>query len=205
LKSGLFGAMRQEQCDVLDRIEAAARFINRLANDLVDTAASETQRLALIVEDFDPQQIAAQVMGACEIEARSKGLALVRRSEAAPATIAGDSDRLQQILLNLVSNAVRYTEKGSITLAVAGADETIEFRVEDTGPGISKEAQEQIWQRYTRATTRGPGLGLGLYVVRQLVGAMGGSVGVESTPGAGSCFWVRLPVHGPRPQSFHWT
>jgi osomolarity two-component system sensor histidine kinase SLN1 len=69
----------------------------------------------------------------------------------------------------------------------------VEFRVEDTGPGIPKNLQEQIWKPYTRATTSGQGLGLGLYVVQRLTLAMGGSVGLRSAQGKGSAFWVRLP------------
>lgn len=204
LKSGLYGVFDEEQSEVLDRIESAARFINRLTNDLVDSAAADTQKLALIIEAFDPQQIVEQVVSSCMIEATSKGLALRQQSSALPTTIAGDPDRLQQVLFNLLSNALRYTEQGSVTLCASAGPETIEFRVEDTGPGISPDLQEQIWQRYTRVTNRGQGLGLGLYVVRQLVAAMGGTVGVESEPDAGCRFWVRLPLQGPRPQSFSW-
>jgi signal transduction histidine kinase len=71
--------------------------------------------------------------------------------------------------------------------------EMVEFRVEDTGPGIPEDRQEQIWQPYTRATNQGNGLGLGLYVVQRLVAAMNGSVGMRSVLGEGSIFWVRLP------------
>lgn len=205
LKSGLFGAVTDSQANVLEQIGGAARFINRLANDLVDTAATETQQLALIVETFDPHRLAEQVTASCAIDARNKGLALCCVSNTVPATIDGDPDRLQQVLLNLVSNALRYTQIGSVTLTLSSAADTIEFRVADTGPGIAPEIQDQIWERYKRASDHGPGLGLGLYVVRQLVTAMGGKVGVESTPGYGSSFWVRLPLQGPRPQTFQWT
>ena len=205
LKSGLYGAFDDEQIEVLDRIDSAARFINRLANDLVDSAAADTQKLALIIEAFNPQQIVDQVVGSCILDATSKGLTLHQRTSALPITIAGDPDRLQQVLFNLLSNALRYTQQGSVTVHANGTPDMIEFRVEDTGPGISAEQQEHIWQRYTRVSSYGPGLGLGLYVVRQLVTAMGGTVGVESEPGAGCCFWVRLPLHGPRPQSFAWA
>lgn len=204
LKSGLYGVFDDEQIEVLDRIDSAARFINRLANDLVDSAAAETQKLALIIEAFDPQQIVDQVVGCCMLDATSKGLTLCQRTSALPPTVAGDPDRLQQVLFNLLSNALRYTQEGSVTVHVSGGPDMIEFRIEDTGPGISAEQQERIWQRYTRVSSHGPGLGLGLYVVRQLVSAMGGTVGVESEPGAGCCFWVRLPLRGPRPQSFSW-
>lgn len=204
LKSGLYGVFDDEQSEVLDRIDSAARFINRLANDLVDSAAADTQRLSLIIEAFDPQQLIDRVVGACMLEATSKGLALSQQSTALPATIAGDSDRLQQVLFNLLSNALRYTDHGSVTVHASSGPEMIEFRVEDTGPGIPVEQQQQIWQRYTRVSNHGPGLGLGLYVVRQLVSAMGGSVGLDSAPGAGCCFWVRLPLYGPRPQALSW-
>lgn len=205
LKSGLFGQVDPEQIEALDRISAAARFINRLSNDLVDSAAAEQQQLALIIEAFDPQQIVEQVGAACQVEARHKGLTLQWRCCDLPPTIHGDSDRLQQVLLNLLSNALRYTERGSITLSATGTASNVEFRVQDSGPGIAPELQQHIWQRYTRASGQGPGLGLGLYVVRQLVTAMGGTVGLESQPGAGACFWVRLPLEGPQPQRVAWT
>ncbi|HET9221918.1 MAG TPA: GAF domain-containing sensor histidine kinase [Roseiflexaceae bacterium] len=193
LQQYALGPVSSAQQEALSRIKLASVFITRLAEDLIDALTIETQPLALLPEALDPCLIATNVLELCRPLAVARGLALELRSAGDLPRVVGDPERLQQVLFNLLSNALRYTEQGQVALVVDSSREMVEFRVEDTGPGIPKDRQEQIWKPYTRATTAGQGLGLGLYVVQRLTLAMGGSVGMRSIEGQGSAFWVRLP------------
>jgi signal transduction histidine kinase len=193
LQQYTLGPISAAQQEALSRIKLASVLITRLADDLIDALTVETQALALLPEPLDPCLIALNVLEVCRPLAVARGLALEFRGAGDLPQVVGDPDRVQQVLFNLLSNALHYTNEGTVALIVSPYREMVEFRVEDTGPGIPKDRQEQIWKPYTRATTHGQGLGLGLYVVRRLIHAMGGSVGMRSTPGQGSAFWVRLP------------
>jgi signal transduction histidine kinase len=193
LQQYALGPISSAQQEALSRIKLASVFITRLAEDLIDALTVETQTLALLPEALDPYLIALNVLELCRPLAVDRGLALEFRSAGDLPQVVGDPERLQQVLFNLLSNALRYTVEGHVALIVDSYRETVEFRVEDSGSGIPKDLQEQIWKPYTRATTAGQGLGLGLYVVQRLTLAMGGSVGMNSTEGQGSAFWVRLP------------
>jgi two-component system phosphate regulon sensor histidine kinase PhoR len=116
---------------------------------------------------------------------------------AEPAIVIGDARRLQQVLTNLISNAVKFTgDRGTITGKIVVFDAELEVSVADTGRGIPAEKLPTLFDRYTRATETKdeiPGTGLGLMIVREIVEAHGGSVGVESRVGVGSRFWFRMP------------
>jgi len=191
----MLGPITEEQRKALDRIVMACLFVNRLVDDLLDTAAATTGTLTLHEQEFSPADIAYAVVELCRPQALAQGLSLHVSSAGAPASMIGDPDRVQQVLFNLLSNALRYTQQGSVQLVMEGDAAEVEFRIEDTGPGIPAAIQEDIWQLNRRGVAQGPGFGLGLYVVRLLVEAMGGSAGVRSAVGQGSAFWVRLPLH----------
>jgi signal transduction histidine kinase len=193
LQQYALGPISAEQQEALSRIKLASVFVTRLAEDLIDTLTVETQTLTLLSEPLDPYLIALNVLELCRPLAVDRGLALEFRGAGDLPQVVADPERVQQVLFNLLSNALRYTVEGRVALIVDSNQEMVEFRVEDTGPGIPEDRQEQIWQPYTRATDQGQGLGLGLYVVQRLVLAMGGSVGMRSTVSQGSAFWVRLP------------
>ena len=118
------------------------------------------------------------------------------------ATVVGDPRRLQQVLTNLISNAVKFTgDRGTITTRVARRDREVEVSVTDTGRGIDAKSLPTLFERYTRVVSNDskvPGTGLGLMIVREIIEAHGGSVGVESTLGVGSRFWFRMP-YAPSP------
>jgi signal transduction histidine kinase len=193
LQQYALGPISAAQQEALSRIKLASVFITRLAEDLIDALTIETQTLALLPEALDPCLIALNVLELCRPLAIDRGLTLEFRGAGDLPQVVSDPERLQQVLFNLLSNALRYTIEGRVALIVASHQDMVEFRVEDTGLGIPKDRQEQIWKPYTRATTHGQGLGLGLYVVQRLVLAMGGSIGMRSAEGQGSTFWVRLP------------
>jgi signal transduction histidine kinase len=140
------------------------------------------------------------------VPAQAKGVALrTHRDPALPDALLGDGLRLQQVLMNLLSNATKFTDRGRIDLAVswlggdaAAAAPTVRLSVSDTGPGVPEELIPRLFQEFEQARTAAPaaaaGAGLGLALCRQFVHLMGGQIGVDNRPGQGSTFWCLLPL-----------
>ena len=199
LLSEAYHPLAAEQQLLLSKILEASQYIHRLSMDLIDSTAVELGALSILRYQFDPLQLVQSLIETYMPQAQAQQLTLQAVYASTLPLMWGDADRLRQIISNLLDNAVRYTQTGSIVLNVAVAEPMITFRVEDSGPGIPPALQQTIWQRHVRANTRGKGIGLGLYIVQQLTKAMGGQVGLASTPGKGSCFWICLPLKGPAP------
>ena len=163
--------------------------------------------------DFDLEQLLDTAIGTVADSARDKGLELVLRLDpAVPRQLRGDPTRLSQILLNYLSNAVKFTRSGEITVRLAleeAEGDAVQLRLEvsDTGIGISEAQQAQLFQRFQQAdpssTREYGGTGLGLSVARDLVELMGGSVGVESEPGVGSTFWATVRLDRAKQEARH--
>ena len=185
-----------------------------IINEILDFSRIEAGGLELESEDFDPAGLVRDVAALFEQAARGKGLDIeVKIDPGLPARLRGDSGRLRQILSNLVNNAVKFTHRGTISIAASAATDAgvdgqrarLRLVVRDTGEGIDPSAHERLFQPFTQAdgsiTRRFGGTGLGLAICRRLVVLMGGSIRVESTPGAGSTFTVELalPVAGDSP------
>ncbi len=180
-------------------IQTAGESLLRLVNDLLDFSRIEAGRVELAPEPFRLAALLAPVTQMLDVVARRKGLAL--RATIDPGTPdgwLGDADRIRQILLNLVGNAVKFTERGEVVVTVAAGAGRLRFAVRDTGPGIAPERLATIFEPFTRGdlaqARRIEGTGLGLAIVRRLAEAMGGTATVCSTPGEGSCFTVELPL-----------
>jgi signal transduction histidine kinase len=193
LRHGSYGTLADEQLNVLNTITYSILFLERLISSLLDTMAAENHTLSLAREPFDPCQVAQKALEDCYPQALRQGLTLQFHSAGELPMLVGDSHRVRQMLFNLLGNALRYTDKGSITLSVVALKDMVEFRVQDTGIGIPQDMQTIIWKPFVRVGNSGEGLGIGLYTVQQLASAMGGSAGLQSTPGMGSVFWIRLP------------
>ncbi len=169
-----------------------------LINDILDFSRLEADRVQLDEVDFDPTALIDGVVGMFEIQAGTKGLHLSAvAGEAVPAAVTGDLGRLRQILLNLVGNAIKFTDEGwvSLTLAHQPADEDhvrLLFSIADSGIGIIPEALDRMFEQFTQMDSsisrRFGGSGLGLAICRRLVELMGGTIRVESEPGVGSSF-----------------
>ena len=182
----------------------SARMLLHLLNDILDVSKIESGRVSLERVPVSLEQLVDGVLSQFGHQAREKGVALASDMAAdVPAWITGDPTRLQQIVVNLVSNAIKFTAKGSVTVRVAratgdGKAGDIEIAVADTGAGIAPEALSRIFEKFEqadRSTTRQyGGTGLGLSIVRQLSELMGGRVSVDSALGHGSTFRVVLPV-----------
>ena len=175
-----------------------------ILNDLLDIAKIEAGKLVLENAVFCPGDLLEQVRLSFSAPADEKGLRLVVQCTALPEAVEGDSLRLGQTLANLVSNAIKFTERGEVVIEAAGKPDggraVLTFSVKDTGIGIDSRQHTQIFEKFTQAdgstTRRFGGTGLGLSISARLVQAMGGHLELESAPGAGSRFWfsISLPV-----------
>jgi signal transduction histidine kinase/DNA-binding response OmpR family regulator/HPt (histidine-containing phosphotransfer) domain-containing protein len=188
-----------------EAVQASGRHLLSVINDILDFSKIEAGQMELESVDFDLAVLVEDVLAMFAQQAESKNLELVAQfiPHDAPLTLRGDPLRLHQIVLNLVSNAIKFTEKGEVVVRVAlvernGPKVALRLSVEDTGIGIPAEAQERIFEHFSQAddsTTRQfGGTGLGLAICRRLLDLMDGSVRVESKPGEGSKFIIELSL-----------
>ncbi|WP_235561500.1 ATP-binding protein [Brevundimonas sp. Root1279] len=192
-----------QQVEMLELIRSSGRTLQVLLSDILDLARVESGRLELSIEPFDLGRAVRESAQLYEASAREKGLQFfVEISPEADRWIAGDVVRLKQILTNLVSNAVKFTAEGFVSLTVdAGPDDaggaTLRFSVEDTGIGFSSQTRDRLFSRFEQAdgaiTRKFGGSGLGLAISRQLAEMMGGHLDCESEPGGGSAFILTVP------------
>lgn len=194
------------QSDRLHKVNGAVHHLLQLINDILDFSKIEAGHLQLEAVDFEPDLILHENIDLIREQARAKGLALHVDAGELPPQLRGDGLRTGQILLNFLSNAVKFTDSGSVTLSarITARNDTrvtVRFEVRDTGIGLSEEQQERIFQPFEqarRSTTRTyGGTGLGLAICRHLAMLMHGQLGVHSRIGEGSTFWVELPFELP--------
>jgi PAS domain S-box-containing protein len=196
----LLGSTRlsAEQSQWLDIMRTSARTLMTVLNDILDFSKIEADQLKLESIDFPLQQVVVEVVRLFERSAQDKSVALVREMHGLEdRVVRGDPTRLRQVLLNLVGNAIKFTERGRITIRVTAKPshgETLEvrFEVEDTGIGIGEDKRAHLFQAFSQAdsttTRRFGGTGLGLAICKRLVEGMGGRIELDSEPGKGSTF-----------------
>ncbi len=201
---GLAHALRstsldKRQAQYLESIEQSGHGLLTILNDILDLSKVEAGKLELEVAPFDIRRSAAQILLVWRETARLKGVDLVLEVDPdTPAWLAGDDARVRQILRNLVSNALKFTETGRVAVHIVAVPGGVLLAVSDTGVGMSAEQCARLFTPFSqgdRSTARRfGGTGLGLAICRQLANMMGGEIGVESTPGQGSTFTVRLAL-----------
>jgi len=186
------------QADRLDKIDSASDHLLNVINDILDLSKIEAGKLLLDTSPVSINSLLININSIMGARALEKGLALKISSELFPPNLQGDPTRLQQAILNYVTNGIKFTERGQVSLRAIKQAETadsveVRFEVEDTGVGISPEAMSRLFTAFEQAdnsTTRNyGGTGLGLAITRRLAELMGGETGVTSTPGVGSVFW----------------
>ena len=197
-------ALDDEQRDMAAVIQASAGTLLSLVDDVLDFSRVEAGKLLLESAAVDVRDLVGQVAEMFRPRAEAKALRLeMEVHEGVPRAILGDSLRLQQVLANLLGNAVKFTARGSVRVEVKPAGEAgnafaLLFRVVDTGIGIAVESQSRLFAPFTQAdsatTRKYGGTGLGLAISRRLVECMGGTIGLESEPGRGSNFWFVIPA-----------
>jgi PAS domain S-box-containing protein len=188
----------ETQVDRLDKIDAAGDHLLGVINDILDLSKIESGKLVLEESAVSVISLLSRITAMMSARAQEKGLHLVVKSDTFPASLQGDPTRLQQAVLNYLTNAIKFTKVGTVTLRAIRQGEgddwmDVRFEVEDTGIGISPEAQSRLFQAFEQADnstsrTHG-GTGLGLVITKKLAELMGGVTGVSSTPGLGSRFW----------------
>ncbi|MBI3513003.1 MAG: GAF domain-containing protein, partial [Proteobacteria bacterium] len=195
---GIYGALPEKALGVLERVQSNGRHLLGLINDVLDLSKIEAGQLTLAPVDYSMREVVQTVVSATESLAAEKKLALVTEVPADLPVGHGDERRLAQVLLNLVGNAIKFTEAGKVTLRAAVANGTFTVSVSDTGPGIELGDQARIFEEFqqvdTSSTRKTGGTGLGLAISKRIVELHGGRIWVESTPGTGSTFSFTLPV-----------
>ena len=203
-------SLNREQADMLHALRSSSRVMLGLVEDVLDFSKIEAGKLALRTADFD---LHALVNSACRIfatQAAAKNVDfIVSIMPDVPPLVRGDPHYLRQILINLAGNALKFTERGSVTVHLSAHGETdthvkVKFSVRDTGIGIAPDAQTRIFDSFTQAdestTRRFGGTGLGTTIAKQLVDLMGGQIGLESAVGLGSTFWFQLDFEKQAPR-----
>jgi CheY-like chemotaxis protein len=168
-------------------------------NDILDYSQLQSGQLVIQPQTFELRHIAEHAFELFKPRVQSMDLDYrLDLDPALPVWVSTDRHRLMQVLVNLLGNALKFTHQGSVVLDVRWTDPGVEFSVQDTGIGIAKERQEQIFKRFTQAEndtqTLYGGNGLGLAISQKLAQLLGGEIGFESEPGQGSRFWLRLPL-----------
>ncbi|MFC0349318.1 hybrid sensor histidine kinase/response regulator [Undibacterium danionis] len=205
----------EHQQHQLDKVAGAAMHLLSIINDILDFSKIEAGKMSLDPTDFELERVVENVFALTSEKAEMKGLEVIARINDIPPLLHGDGVRLGQILLNFVTNAIKFTQSGSVMLVGSIVDKTedqvrVRFEVRDTGIGLNAQQQAKLFAAFQQAdvsTTRTyGGTGLGLAICRRLADLMEGQVGVESSLGKGSTFWVELPFGtkvsaAPRPMS----
>ncbi|WP_460726552.1 ATP-binding protein [Lysobacter rhizosphaerae] len=193
-------ALNPQQRGYVGAIRGAGEHLLRLVNDALDLARIESGKLELADESFDLHALMEDLAALVAPLAKQRGLAFALSiGDDTPRHVRGDAARVRQILLNLLGNAVKFTERGSVSLGVAPTPEGVCFEVADTGPGLNPEQKSRLFRRFeqaegARTSARYGGSGLGLAISQELAAAMEGSIGIDSAPGEGTRFSVRLPM-----------
>lgn len=188
------------QSQYVDTLSDSGGVLRGLIDDILDISRIEAGQLVLTPEPFDLDALLDNTLAIIKPSAQAKGLSLDLKTDGIRFSgKRGDSKRLQQVLMNLLGNAVKFTQQGAITLTVRQkTTDRLYFEVQDTGPGIHPDAQRRIFDRFAQIDDSRrkefEGVGLGLAISRELVEMAGGVIGVTSTPGQGARFWFEWPM-----------
>ena len=187
----------------LRRIGASAKHLLGLINDILDLSRIEAGRMPVRIEAFAPGPLAEEALATVALMAKDKGIRLESHYPQALPVISSDQQRVRQILINLLGNAVKFTDTGVVRLEGSAADGMLTFAVSDTGAGIASEHLPRLFQEFSQvdnsSTRKHGGTGLGLAISRRMARLLGGDIAVHSEPARGSTFTVSLPLVAPRP------
>ena len=196
---GIYGEPAEKMVGVLARVQTNGKHLLGLINDVLDLSKIEAGQLTLSLGDYSIKDMVYNVFGTVESLAKNKSLALNVDMPAQMPNAHGDERRLTQVLLNLVGNALKFTDHGSVTIKAVAALDSFTVSVTDSGPGIAPADQAKIFEEFQQAdsstTKEKGGTGLGLAIAKQIVEMHGGRLWVESEPGRGSTFQFSLPIN----------
>ena len=175
-------------------IEENNKLLLQLISDILDLSKIEAGTFDIIPEQVDAQQLCNELLQAMQVKATEQ-VEILLAPELPELTFTSDKNRLYQVLLNFVTNALKFTSEGSIVIDYRINGNEVRFSVQDTGMGIEPEKQEAIFTRFVKLNNFIAGTGLGLPICQSIVTQLGGKIGVESEPGKGSCFWFTHPIN----------
>ena len=198
LVDGIYGELPERPKGVVERIQNNGRHLLALINDVLDLAKIEAGQLNLTIEDYSLGEVVDSVVAATEPLAAAKRLKFTATVQPGLPMARGDARRVSQVLLNLVGNAIKFTDQGEVAIGAAVEGRQFVLSVRDTGPGIADADQERIFGEFQQIdntnTRKQGGTGLGLAISKRMIEMQGGVISVESVLGAGSTFRVVLPV-----------
>jgi signal transduction histidine kinase len=195
LLAGVDGPLNDEQRASLGWVQRGGRELLGLINEILDLSKIEAGKLTIDAEPFDPRELVESVVAQHRSLAAQKEIRLEWDDAGAPAEVILDRQRVRQILVNLIGNALKFTQAGKVAALASGAAEArLHIAVRDTGPGIAPDQHAAIFEEFGQGGGDAPGTGLGLAIARRLARAMGGDVTVESELGQGATFHLTLPL-----------
>jgi len=198
LLMNVYGELPEKVKDVHQRIDKSGRHLLGLINDVLDLSKIEAGELTLANNIYSLKDVIQSVIASSQSLATEKNLTLKIAVPADLPAASGDERRILQVLLNLVGNAIKFTDAGEVRIDAAATDGALEVSVSDTGPGISAADQEHIFEEFRQAegsiAQRKGGTGLGLAIAKKIVELHGGKIWVESEVGKGSTFTFTLPL-----------
>jgi signal transduction histidine kinase len=198
MADGIYGELPQRATGVLERVQNNGKHLLALINDVLDLAKIEAGQLAMTLEDYAMPDVVQSVVSATEGMATTKGLKFTADIAPGLPPGRGDARRLSQVLLNLVGNAVKFTDVGEVAIGARAENGTFVLTVRDTGPGIAAADQGKIFEEFQQVdnsnTRKKGGTGLGLAISKRMVEMQGGTISVDSELGHGATFRVTLPV-----------
>jgi len=201
LAERLFGELNPKQTEYVGDIADSGRHLLALINDILDLSKIEAGRMELDASDFDIGKSVAQTLSLVRERAERRGISLEARIDEAAGVVHADQRKVKQVLLNLLSNALKFTpEGGKIDVGVARFEDRVEVFVTDTGVGIAPEDQDTVFEEFRQvgaSAARVEGTGLGLAISRKFIELHGGRIGVRSEVGKGSTFTFSLPISRP--------
>ncbi|MFO1080347.1 MAG: GAF domain-containing protein [Reyranellaceae bacterium] len=199
MADGLYGDVPEKAQGVLERVQSNGRHLLGLINDVLDLSKIEAGQLVLTVEEYSVLEMVASVTAATESLARAKNLQLTTAVAPGLPMASGDARRLTQVLLNLVGNAIKFTDTGGVEIQAVLAGDSFDIAVVDSGPGIAPADQARIFDEFQQvdnsSTRKKGGTGLGLSISRRIVELHGGRISVESEVGKGSTFRIVIPIN----------
>jgi signal transduction histidine kinase len=201
LLDGLAGELSPPQREHLRVVSEASQHLLAIINDLLDMSKIEAGAVSLEIRPLPIRRPLERLMQRFKLQAESKGLQLLMEAPATDLWVAGDELRIEQVLSNLISNAIKFTAVGSVQVSWRREGQSLRIDVRDTGPGIAIEDRERLFKRFSQLKPRHgrltEGTGLGLAIAAGLAEAMGGEVVLQSELGAGSVFSLLLPLSSP--------
>jgi len=195
LLAGVDGPLNDEQQASLGWVQRGGHDLLGLINEILDLSKIEAGKLVVEAEPFDPRELVEAVVAQHRSLAVQKGIRFAWHDAGAPAEVVLDRQRVRQILVNLIGNALKFTPQGEVDVEARGAsDSEFHVAVRDTGPGIARDQHEAIFEEFRQAEGTSSGIGLGLAISRRLARVMGGEITVDSEPAQGSVFHLTLPL-----------